>query len=127
MRSTLFISALFCLFSLIIAYRATGAEEPLVVGIDADLSAVAVEGGKAISRGVELAVDEINAAGGILGRKIRIIAKDHRGNPSRGVFNIEQFAKMPNVLAVVGGVHTPVVLAEIDIIHTENMLMLVPC
>ncbi|WP_202941123.1 MULTISPECIES: ABC transporter substrate-binding protein [Alteromonas] len=126
MRSTLFISALFCLFSLIIAYRATGAEEPLVVGIDADLSAVAVEGGKAISRGVELAVDEINAAGGILGRKIRIIAKDHRGNPSRGVFNIEQFAKMPNVLAVVGGVHTPVVLAEIDIIHTENMLMLVP-
>lgn len=126
MRSKLLISAFFCLSSLLISCRAFASAEPLVIGIDADLSAVAVEGGLAITRGVELAVDEINAAGGILGRKIKIVAKDHRGNPSRGVFNIQQFAEMPNLLAVVSGVHTPVVLAEIDILHSENILMLVP-
>lgn len=126
MRSKLLISAFFCLSSLLIACHASQAAEPLIIGVDADLSAVAVEGGIAITRGVELAIDEINASGGILGREVRIIAKDHRGNPSRGVFNIQQFSEMPNLLAVVGGVHTPVVLAEIDVIHRENILMLVP-
>ncbi|BFT29305.1 ABC transporter substrate-binding protein [Alteromonas sp. D210916BOD_24] len=98
----------------------------MVIGIDADLSAVAVEGGVAITRGVELAVDEINAQGGILGRPVKVETRDHRGNPSRGIHNIEQFSANPDLLAVVGGVHTPVVLAEIDAIHKNNILMLVP-
>ena len=42
------------------------------------------------------------------------------------MYNIEQFSQTPNLLAVVGGVHTPVVLAEIDPIHEKNILMLVP-
>ena len=126
MRVQLLLTALFCFTLYVNSCRADSTQEPLIIGIDADLSAVAVEGGVAITRGVELAVEEINANGGILGRKLKVIAKDHRGNPARGIYNIEQFAKMPNLLAVVGGVHTPVVLAEIDIIHNENILMLVP-
>lgn len=126
MRANLFLSALFCFFSLLNSCLADNNQAPLIIGIDADLSAVAVEGGIAITRGVELAVEEINEKGGILGRKLKVMTKDHRGNPARGIFNIEQFAQMPNLLAVVGGVHTPVVLAEIDILHAKNVLMLVP-
>ena len=126
MRVKLFISVLISALLLFITPRANSTTEPLIIGIDADLSAVAIEGGVAISRGVELAVDEINAAGGILGRKLKVISKDHRGNPARGVFNINQFSEMPHLLAVVGGVHTPVVLAEIEVIHEKNILMLVP-
>ncbi|WP_394221711.1 ABC transporter substrate-binding protein [Alteromonas gracilis] len=126
MRATSFFLSLFCIFSFFTASKASSSTEPLIIGIDADLSAVAVEGGIAITRGVELAVDEINAKGGILGRQVKIVAKDHRGNPARGVYNIEQFSQTPNLLAVVGGVHTPVVLAEIDVIHEKNLLMLVP-
>ena len=125
MRVYFLLSALLCFISFN-SCRADSTQEPLIIGIDADLSAVAVEGGVAITRGVELAVEEINANGGILGRTLKVIAKDHRGNPARGIYNIEQFAQMPNLLAVVGGVHTPVVLAEIDIIHAKNVLMLVP-
>ena len=126
MRVKLLISVLISALLLFITPRANSTTEPLIIGIDADLSAVAIEGGVAISRGVELAVDEINAAGGILGRKLKVISKDHRGNPARGVFNINQFSEMPHLLAVVGGVHTPVVLAEIEVIHEKNILMLVP-
>lgn len=126
MRVYLFLSALLCFISLSSLCRADSNQEPLIIGIDADLSAVAVEGGIAITRGVELAVEEINANGGILGRNLKVITKDHRGNPARGIHNIEQLAKMPNLLAVVGGVHTPVVLAEVDILHAKNVLMLVP-
>lgn len=126
MRAILLLLALFCFVSFFNLCQANSIQEPLIIGIDTDLSAVAVEGGIAISRGVELAVEEINASGGILGRKLKVIAKDHRGNPARGIYNIEQFAQMPNLLAVIGGVHTPVVLAEIDVIHAKNILMLVP-
>ena len=126
MRVYLILSALLCFIFFFNSCQANSTQEPLIIGIDADLSAVAVEGGVAITRGVELAVEEINANGGILGRTLKVIAKDHRGNPARGIYNIEQFAQMPNLLAVIGGVHTPVVLAEIDIIHTKNILMLVP-
>lgn len=118
-------SLLFLCF-LLSANKAMCNPQPLVIGIDADLSAVAVEGGIAITRGVELAVDEINAQGGILGRPVKIESRDHRGNPSRGLHNIAQFSENPNLLAVIGGVHTPVVLAEIDAIHKNNILMLVP-
>lgn len=126
MRASFFFLSLIYIVSIFTASKAFSSTDPLIIGIDADLSAVAVEGGIAITRGVELAVDEINAKGGILGRQIKVVAKDHRGNPARGVYNIEQFSQTPNLLAVVGGVHTPVVLAEIDLVHEKNLLMLVP-
>lgn len=102
------------------------ASQPVVIGLDADMSSVAIEGGQAIKRGALLAVDEINANGGILGRKVVLEISDHRGNPARGVKNIEQFAKNPNLLAVLGGVHTPVALAELPLIHEHKLLYLGP-
>lgn len=102
------------------------AAQPVVIGLDADMSSVAIEGGQAIKRGALLAVDEINANGGILGRKVVLEISDHRGNPARGVKNIEQFAKNPNLLAVLGGVHTPVALAELPLIHEHKLLYLGP-
>ena len=51
-----------------LSFHSNGSEAstPLYIGIDADFSAVAVDGGVAIKRGVELAVDEINKKGGLL-------------------------------------------------------------
>lgn len=99
---------------------------PYVIGIDADFSAVATQGGTAIKRGVELAVEEINLNGGILGRPVEIMPLDHRGNPARGINNIKQLSQRDNLLAIIGGVHTPVLLAEIETIHKHDVLMLVP-
>ncbi|MCU7553163.1 ABC transporter substrate-binding protein [Alteromonas sp. ASW11-19] len=98
----------------------------MYIGIDADLSAVAVEGGVAISRGVELAVAQINQEGGLLGKRVKVIQKDHRGNPARGIHNIRQLAETEGILAVVGGVHTPVALASLPVIHEKNLLYLGP-
>lgn len=113
------------LFSLCCASSAN-ALQPIVIGLDADMSSVAVEGGQAIKRGALLALDEINAAGGILNRPVVLEISDHRGNPARGVKNIETFAKDPNLLAILGGVHTPVALAELPYIHKHKTLYLGP-
>lgn len=126
MRTTSLIIFLLTFFIVAASAHAKSQPEPLVIAIDADFTAVAVEGGIAIKRGVELAVDEINARGGVLGRNLTVVTKDHRGNPARGLHNIETVSKDPNLLAVIGGVHTPVVLAEVEAIHRNNVLMLVP-
>ena len=100
--------------------------DSLIIGLDADMSSAAAQSGLAIQRGIELAIDEINSSGGLLGRQVELVARDHRGNPDRGVDNIVEFAAMPDVLAVVGGLHTPVALRELQMIHDHKMIYLGP-
>lgn len=102
------------------------AKESILVGLDADMSSVAAEGGNAIYRGAKIAVDEINAAGGVLNKPIELMVKDHRGNPARGARNLQAFKQESQLVAVLGGVHTPVILNELNVIHDNQMLFLVP-
>lgn len=100
--------------------------DPWQVVVNADLSSTSKGSGYAILAGAEIAVAEINAQGGILGEPIELVVKDHRANPARGILHVEQAAKIPNLLAILGGAHTPVILAELEAIHQENVLYLVP-
>jgi branched-chain amino acid transport system substrate-binding protein len=100
--------------------------KPLYIGLDADMSAVAKAGGIAIQRGAEIAINEINQTGGLLGRKLELIIKDHRGNPARGLVNISEFADQEDLLAILGGVHTSVVLKELPVIHQHKLIFLDP-
>jgi len=90
------------------------------------MSSVAAEGGDAIRRGALIAIHELNQEGGVLGRPLELRIEDHRGNPARGVDNIEILASDPNVVAVLGGVHTPVALRELSTIHQHGIPFLVP-
>ncbi len=120
------VQTLFFSFCLVFSQAVFSSDEPIIIGLDADLSAVAAEGGIAIQRGASIAIDEINQAGGVLGRKLILESKDHRGNPARGLKNIQRFAKKDNVVAVLGGVHTPVALHELSAIHEHKMIYLGP-
>lgn len=106
-----------------------GTDQPrnsLVIGLDADMSSGSAMAGEAIRRGIVLAIDKINAEGGLLGKNLRMEIRDHRGNPDRGVDNLKEFADMPNLLAVVGGIHTPVALEQLPTIHNRRVLYLGP-
>lgn len=101
-------------------------EGPILVGLDADLSSGSARSGESIRRGAQLAMDEINAGGGVLGRKLELVARDHRGNPARGIDNIHDFAAMDSLVAVMGGLHTPVAMKELKAIHQHRLPFLVP-
>jgi branched-chain amino acid transport system substrate-binding protein len=100
--------------------------EPIIIGLDADMSAVAVDGGVAIQRGAQIAIDEINTQGGVLGRPLVLEVRDHKGNPDRGLATVNHFAEQSNVIAILGGVHSSVVLHELDAIHNKKIIYLVP-
>ncbi len=113
-------------FLLITGGHAAEKSDPIVVGLDADLTGSAASGGIAIQRGMELAIDEINEAGGVIGRSVILKVRDHRGNPARGVDNMREFAETKNLVAVFGGIHTPVALAELEVVHEAKIVFLIP-
>ncbi len=96
------------------------------IGLDADMAGNSAESGLAIRRGIELALDEINQAGGILGKPVQLVVRDNSMIPARGLANLEYFNKLPNLLAVYSGISSPVALAELDYLHKNNLLFMVP-
>ncbi|WP_255374882.1 MULTISPECIES: ABC transporter substrate-binding protein [unclassified Oleiphilus] len=117
---------LFFFFLSVLSFGNTGLAKELVIGLDADMSSVAKTGGVAIQRGAQLAINEINERGGVLGQTLVLSVRDHKGNPARGISNLKKFSKRENLVAVLGGVHTPVVLQELETIHENKLLFLVP-
>ena len=102
--------------------------KPIFIGLDADMSKGSAQGGESIRRGLEIAIAiaEINAQGGVLNRPLKLLVKDHRGIPARGIDNIADFAAQHDLVAVVGGIHTPVALAELPGIHSNQLIYLDP-
>ena len=97
-----------------------------VIGVDVDLSMDAKSSGLAIKRGVELAVDQINKNGGILGKKVVIITKDNAAIASKGVKNIEDLLKYKNLIGVVGGLHSAVILEQMDYMQHSGVSLFIP-
>ena len=67
--------------------------------------------GLANRRGVELAVAEINAAGGVNGRQITILFRDDRGDGSRAAEIAQEFVDLEEVSAVIGHVTSGAMIA----------------
>jgi C4-dicarboxylate-binding protein DctP len=102
------------------------ADDEIIIGLDADLTGGSARSGLSIKRGLELAANEINQNGGVLGKSIRILSRDHSGISARGIDNFRHFSNIKNLVAVVGGLHSPVALSELEIIHKEKIIYLVP-
>jgi branched-chain amino acid transport system substrate-binding protein len=87
------------------------AEETIKVGLVAALSGQSAKSGEAITRGLTIAIDEINKAGGILGRQVELIRRDDESNPSKGLLAARELVQREKVAVLFGGLDTPVSLA----------------
>ena len=99
------------------------ADEPLRIYLDADQT-LTREAGLSIQLGMQSALDEL---GGTLGgHPVEIVVRDHRGNSRRSRKHLEAFVADDRALAVFCGLHSPPVLAALDYIHGNEILMLDP-
>ena len=74
--------------------------------------------GEAIKRGLTVAIDEINARGGVLGgSKLELVIRDEEGNPGKGVTAARDVIEREKAVAVFGGLHSPVGLAMLPVFH----------
>ncbi|MBW6489547.1 ABC transporter substrate-binding protein [Sulfurimonas sp.] len=97
-----------------------------VIGVDVDLSKDAKSSGLAIKRGVELAVKEINARGGILVKKVAVIVKDNSALASKGAKNVKDLLKYKNLIGVVGGLHSAVILEQLEYMQHSGISLFIP-
>jgi len=96
----------------------TQARPPVVVALVAAMSGGSALSGEAIKRGLTVAMDEINAKGGVLGgRKLELVIRDEEGNPSKGVTAARDVIEREKAVAVFGGLHSPVGLAMLPVFH----------
>jgi len=83
------------------ATATTASKPPIVIGVEAPLTGDQASVGKDIARGVQLAVNQANARGGIGGRKMKLVRLDDKASPDLASAMIEK-AKAKKVVAVVG-------------------------
>ena len=68
--------------------------------------------GASMRDGVRLATDEINAKGGVLGKKIVLVERDDQATPERGAQVMQDLVSNEKVVAVLGPINTGVALAS---------------
>ncbi len=78
--------------------------EPIKVGVYLDLSGQTSSFGQSTKNGVEMARDEINAAGGINGRPIQLIIEDEQGEPGKVTTVVTKLLRQDGVVALLGEV-----------------------
>jgi branched-chain amino acid transport system substrate-binding protein len=98
------------------------AADPIKIGHVAALSGASAQSGEAITRGLSLAIDEINAKGGVLGgRMLELVQRDDESTPPKGLLAARELIS-DNVVAVFGGIDTPVSLAMVPVLNKEKCI-----
>ena len=98
----------------------------IVIGTHQDLSGPIKVWGIPVSNGMKMAVEEINAGGGINGRKLRMILEDSAYDPKKAVLATQKMIERDKVFAMVGPMGSAPVLAAQDILFDAGVLQLFP-
>jgi branched-chain amino acid transport system substrate-binding protein len=86
------------------------AAEPVYIAFDGAYGVKTNTAPKAIERGIQAAMEEINARGGVLGgRQLKLLTTDNQGLPARARDNYMDLAAKPGVVAVLAGKFSPVI------------------
>jgi branched-chain amino acid transport system substrate-binding protein len=82
--------------------------------------------GISVKNGVEIAVDEFNADGGIDGKEIKLFSEDTRGDQTEAASTANKLIQQDNVLAIVGGVISSETMTAGPISNDAKVVMISP-
>jgi branched-chain amino acid transport system substrate-binding protein len=97
-------------------------QEVVRIGLIAPFSGTAASIGRNMREGVTIAVDELNAAGGVLGRQIEVVARDNQFEPSRTSQIAREMIDQDGVSLIIGPPGTTSYLAIDDLVRQEGMV-----
>lgn len=100
----------FCLCLLLMA--SAQAAEPIRIGVSGPFSGGSSPMGLSMRNGIRLAAEEINRAGGLLGRPVQLLERDDRGRPELGLRIAAELINQQRVVATVGFANSGVALAS---------------
>ncbi|MCS7144550.1 MAG: ABC transporter substrate-binding protein [Archaeoglobaceae archaeon] len=96
-------------------------EKKIVIGV---LGPMSLPEGKSEEKAVRLAIEEINAKGGILGHKIELVVGDDKLDPSVGSAEFRRLATVEKASVIIGGFSSGVMLATMEVMAETKTLFL---
>jgi branched-chain amino acid transport system substrate-binding protein len=100
--------------------------EDIVIGEYGSLTGGTATFGTSTDEGLRLALDQINAAGGVLGRQIRVVVEDDQSKPEVAVTAVQKLISEDHVSAVIGEVASSRSLAAAPVCQRARIPMLSP-
>ena len=106
------------------AAKSADGKAPILIGITADASGQYANSGDSDKRGVIMAIAEMNAKGGVLGRPIKYVHMDTETTPATGSRIAERMIKQDKVAFIIGGVSSGVANAVSQVAQKYGVIYL---
>jgi branched-chain amino acid transport system substrate-binding protein len=96
-------------------------KDQVVLGSIQDLSGPLAGFSKPARNGMQMRVDEINASGGVHGRKIKLVVEDSGYDPKKGILAAQKMVAQDKIFAMAGTIGTGVAMATMPILFEKNI------
>lgn len=96
-------------------------KDQIVLGSIQDLSGPLAGFSKPAKNGMQMRVDEINASGGVHGRKIKLVVEDSGYDPKKGLLAAQKMVQQDKIFAMAGTIGTAVSMATMPILFEKNI------
>ncbi len=112
---------------LLVAGTARADAGKVYIGLNAEAGHVTSTSDDAIRQGIQLAIEEINRAGGVLGgRKLELLIRDNRAVAARAAAHYRELAGKKDLVAVFCGKFSSGVIESLPLIHKHELVLLDP-
>ena len=103
----------------------SAAQDTIKIGVSEPLTGAFAASGNYVAQGAKIAEDEINAAGGVLGKKIELIIEDNKSNPSEAAGTAEKLIVKDKVPVIMGAWGSSLTLAVMPKLEEYKVPMVV--
>src|SRR5262245_48734410 len=131
MRNTIFMLQRTALCFIIVGGLLSGCNKPsdeneILIGEYASMTGTAAAFGTSTHNGLMLAFEDINASGGVLGKKLRLITEDDQSKPEESATAVTKLISRDRVKAVIGEAASSRSLAAAPICQSNGIPMISP-
>jgi branched-chain amino acid transport system substrate-binding protein len=119
----------FLIFAMLVGFiSGAGADEiaPIKIGTNCTFEGQSGEMGVSMRSALRIAVNEINAVGGVGGRKIELVERDDKADPERGRAIAEELINLEKVVATIGYCNSGVAMKAIDVYQKAKVPLIIP-
>lgn len=111
---------------LLAATPSARADDEILIGHFASMTGDTATFGTSTDQGIRLALDQINAAGGVLGRQIKVITEDDQSKAEEAVTAVQKLINQDHVVALLGEVASSRTLAAAPVAQRAHIPLLSP-
>lgn len=102
------------------------ADEPILIGHFGSLTGATATFGQSANKGIGMAIDAINASGGVLGKKLKVIVEDDQGKPEEAMTVVTKLINKDRVVALLGEIASSNSLAAAPVAQSNRIPMVSP-